>query len=243
MPRLPYLQQLSICWERIEDKNIYPYSIPSISSLKDLKFKTPVTFFVGENGSGKSTLLEAIAVHQGMNGEGGSRNFRFNTHENNISELSEQLWIRTDPRRPTDFYFLRAESFYNVATYAEEIGNFVHSKPYHEQSHGESFMDLVLDRFFGNGLYLLDEPEAALSPQRQLSLMVALNNLVNTNSQFIIATHSPILLAYPGATIYEFSEHGIQEISFKQTQHYQITKAFLDDPDGYIERFLWEKES
>lgn len=189
----------------------YPYSVPAIRHLTELAFETPVTFFVGENGSGKSTLLEGIAVAFGLNPEGGTKHERFSTRATH-SSLFGSLILTKSRDAPTDSYFLRAESFYNVASAvdprdADRYGG----RGLHEQSHGESFLSLVLHRLRGNGLYLFDEPEAALSPARQLALLAAMHRLVGRNSQFIIATHSPILLGYPGATIYHFAERGSPE--------------------------------
>ena len=218
----------------------YPFSVPAVRHLDHLRMPTPVTFFVGENGSGKSTLLEAVAVAAGLNAEGGSRNFRFATRGTH-SELNDYLRLVRAPRRPTDAYFLRAETFYNVASAAEEYGvaeDHGGGRSPHEQSHGESFLALVLHRFRGNGLYLFDEPEAALSPTRQLGLLAAMYQLVASGSQFIIATHSPILLAYPEATIYEFSEAGVRPVKYTDTEHYVVTRAFLGDPSRMLQELF-----
>lgn len=196
-----------------------------------------VTFFVGENGSGKSTLLEALAVRSGFNAEGGSRNFRFDTRASH-SELFRHLVLEKGFRRPSDTYFLRAESFYNVATEIEKldaepgggppIGPAYGSKGLHEQSHGQSFFSLLMNRLHGDGFYLFDEPEAALSPQRQMSALTLIDDLVQRSSQLVIATHSPILLAYPQAAIYEFGEHGIRAVEYTETEHFQVTRDFLN---------------
>lgn len=208
---------------------------------------TPVTFLVGENGSGKSTLLEAIAVSCGFNAEGGTRNFTFSTRATH-SELGEYITV-AKRRYPRDGFFLRAESFYNVATNIDEMDEEPSFSPrlidsyggvsLHSQSHGESFLALVQNRFGGEGLYLLDEPEAALSPTRQLTLLGEMHQLVGRNSQFIIATHSPILMAYPGARIYELSENGIASVEYRETEHYQLTLRFLENPERML-RYLLE---
>ena len=216
------------------DPRDYPYSVPAIRHLTELRFETPVTFFVGENGSGKSTLLEGIAVAFGLNPEGGTKHERFTTHSTH-SDLFGSLILTKSRDAPTDSYFLRAESFYNVASAmdprdADQYGG----RSLHAQSHGESFLSLVLHRLRGNGLYLFDEPEAALSPARQLALLAAMYRLVQRNSQFIIATHSPILLGYPGATIYLFAEENLTRTAYLDTEHYQITKAFLDRPERML---------
>ena len=223
------------------EKESYIWSIPAISYLKQvdsLTFHSPVTFFVGENGTGKSTLLEAIAVSMGFNAEGGSRDFSFSTKETH-SELYE--WITTIKTvSPKDGFFLRAESFYNIASYLDENSELKRygNVSFHEQSHGEAFLSLITNRFEGNGLYLLDEPESALSPLRLMSLLAEIDRLVKEDSQFIIATHSPILLAFPQAEIYECSDSGIRKVMYRETESYQLTKQFLDNPEGMLHYLL-----
>ena len=216
----------------------YPYSVPAIAHLTELTFDAPVTFFVGENGSGKSTLLEGIAAAFGLNPEGGTKHERFTTHSTH-SGLFRSLILTKSRDAPTDSYFLRAESFYNVASAMDprDVDQYG-GRSLHAQSHGESFLSLVLHRLRGNGLYLCDEPEAALSPARQLALLAAMHRLVRRNSQFIIATHSPILLGYPGATIYLFAEKELARIAYLDTEHYQITKAFLERPERMLNELL-----
>ena len=194
--------------EKVASFDQYPFSLPAIKSLQQIDLHAKVTFFVGENGSGKSTLLEAIAVALGFNAEGGSKNFRFGTRRSH-SVLNEYLRIVKGVKRPRDGFFLRAESFFNVATEIEKLDaepsfgppviDSYGGRSLHEQSHGESFLALMLERFGGRGLYILDEPEAALSPQRQLAVLSRIHDLVLDDSQFIVATHSPILMAYPDA--------------------------------------------
>ena len=223
----------------------YLHHLPIIRHLSDVKhidFTSNVTFFVGENGTGKSTLLEAIAVACGFNAEGGSRNFNFSTKATH-SELHKHIRVSRSARAK-DGFFLRAESLYNVASNIDAMDEEDSFDPpviggyggvsLHEQSHGESFLSIVQNRFFGNGLYILDEPEAALSPMRQLTLMAQMRELVHQNSQFIIATHSPILMAFPEAEILEFSESGIRRAEYRQTEHFQITKGFLDNPERML---------
>ena len=213
---------------------------------RELRFDRPVTFLVGENGSGKSTLLEAIAVACGFNPEGGTRNFRFATRETH-SELGEYLTpVRKGYHR--DGFFLRAESFYNVASNIDEMdeGGGLGARvidsyggvSLHRQSHGESFLALVKNRFGGEGLYLLDEPEAALSPSRLLTLLCEVHRLVEHDSQLIIATHSPILMTYPDARLYQLGEEGIQTVDYQETEHYQLTKRFLDEPERMLHYLL-----
>lgn len=222
----------------------YILKIPVVEKLlqkKELKFNKPVTFIVGENGTGKSTLLEAIAVCAGFNAEGGSKNFSFST-KSTESALHQYLKL-SKKRHERDGFFLRAESFYNVATQVDELALNLEGyggKSLHHQSHGESFMALVQKRFRGKGLYILDEPEAALSPLRQMTLLAELNSLVKNDSQFIIATHSPILLAYPNADIFEITMDDIQITEYKKTEHYNLTKQFLDNPEKML-KYLFEE--
>ncbi|MGC4013180.1 MAG: AAA family ATPase [Luteolibacter sp.] len=217
-----------------EARGAYPFDLPAIRHLDALDFDQAVTFLVGENGTGKSTLLEAIAVKWGFNAEGGSRNYRFASRESH-SELHASLILARGVRKADDGFFLRAESFYNVATEAERLGA---HHGLHEQSHGESFMTILTERFFGNGLYLLDEPEAALSPSRQMSMLARMHELVKEGSQFVIATHSPILMAYPGAVLLQFSEDGIQQVRYEDTEHYQLTRRFLENPGRMLRELL-----
>lgn len=223
------------------DPDHYPFNIPAVRHLEkmgSLTLEKPVTFFVGENGTGKSTLIEAIAVAMGFNGEGGSRDFFFSTQDTH-SELCDYLTIGKSVW-PKDGFFLRAESFYNTASYLEQNSTMARygGVSFHEQSHGESFLALAMNRFEGNGLYILDEPESALSPQRLMSLLVVIDELVKNNSQFIIATHSPILMAYPDADILEFSEQGIHKVGYRETEHYKITKQFIDMPERMVKYLL-----
>ena len=209
----------------------YRTSLPALRGVDRIAFKTPVTFFVGENGSGKSTLVEAIAVAAGFNEEGGSKNFQFETVRKVDLDDSSPLFVRLTrgPRRESDGYFLRAESFFNVATEIDRLGvtRGYGGTSLHAQSHGEAFMSLLLHRLMGDGLYVLDEPEAALSPTRQLAMLARMHDLVKAGSQFIIATHSPILMAYPGATIL-LLEDGIREVRYEDTEHYVVTRDFLN---------------
>lgn len=208
----------------------YRLSIPAIRNAGTIEFKTPVTFFVGENGTGKSTLVEAIAVAAGFNEEGGSKNFQFETVRKVDLDDDTPNFVRLtrSPRRNSDGYFLRAESFFNVATEIDRLGvtRGYGGASLHAQSHGEAFMSLLLNRFMGDGLYILDEPEAALSPMRQLSMLVRIHDLVRAGSQFIIATHSPVLMAYPGATILLLDD-AIREVEYEETEHYTVMRQFF----------------
>ena len=224
----------------IGDLEAYPFSIPAIRQLDELRLDPHVTLFAGENGSGKSTLVEAIAVAAGFNAEGGSRNVTVSTRPSH-SVLHQHLRLVRGARRPRTGYFLRAESFFNVATYLEEIPESVawYGGRLHEKSHGESFISLVTNRFGPNGLYILDEPEAALSLRGNLALIRRMHDLVADGSQFIVSTHSPILLGYPGATIYVLSDAGIVETRYEDTEVVELTRSFLDDRDQFL-RHLFE---
>lgn len=215
--------------------------IRSLYGMDCLEFKKSVTFLVGENGTGKSTLLEGLAVAMGFNAEGGSRDFRFSTRDTH-SDLYEYLTL-IRKQLPEDGFFLRAESFYNTATYLEDNSslNRYGGVSFHDQSHGEAFLALVTNRFEGHGLYLLDEPEAALSPQRLMELVIAIHQLVKQDSQFIISTHSPILMAYPNAEIFQMSEDGIRRTNYRETEHYKLTKQFLDMPERMMQYLLEEE--
>ncbi len=239
-----------ILFDNSLDKNSYLNNLPVIKYLSDskkLSFASNVIFFVGENGTGKSTLLEAIAVAYGFNAEGGSVNFNFSTNETH-SELHSHLTL-AKTGFAKDGFFLRAESLYNVATNIDDMDKEPSFDPrviesyggvsLHKQSHGESFLNIVKNRFFGKGLYILDEPEAALSPMRLLTLMVEIKRLTDDNSQFIIATHSPMLMAFPNAEIFEFSENGIKKANYQDTEHYTVTKNFLLNPERML-KYLFE---
>jgi predicted ATPase len=247
---VPRLQQLTLLRDRVQDWHAYPFSVPVIRSLTEIQFRTPVCFLVGENGSGKSTLLEAIAEHVGFNREGGGRNFQRETTDSirSASPLSRALRLSWS-KKLTHGFFLRAESFFNMATYLDELqkedGMALASyggKSLHEQSHGQSFLALFENRFSRQGFYLLDEPEAALSPQRQLSFLLLLRNLVRENSdiQFIIATHSPLILAYPGSQILSFDGESVAEIRYEETAPYSIVRGFLENPENYLRHLFAE---
>ena len=242
------LKNVSLLEERVTDRTAYPLSIPSIASLKNLEITSRICFFVGENGTGKSTLLEAIAAHYGFGLEGGNRNFSPKTTASvtSIEPLVKALRLSFTHRTGKGFY-LRAESFFNVATHVDAVGasNSYGGKSLHDQSHGESFLSLLENRFSRSGFYLMDEPEAALSPQRQLSFLVLLHDLLSDNDdiQFLIATHSPILLAYPGAQILSFDGGAIHPIDYRESQPYQLLNRFLAAPERYMNALFTEPPS
>lgn len=238
-----FIRGIRINWEKLDEFS-YIRNIASIKNLHELEFCNSVTFFVGENGSGKSTLLEAIAVAYGFNPEGGTKNYSFSTYDSH-SDLSEAMTIVKGCRRAEGGYFLRAESFYNVATKEEEYsksggGDFYVPQKFHKRSHGESFLQLANHYFRANGVYLLDEPEAALSPKKQLNLMAKMHEVVKEGAQFIIASHSPILLGFPDAEILTFDEGTIHPCQYEETEQYQITKAFLWNRENVLEALFEE---
>jgi predicted ATPase len=245
-----FLLAATVLRDKIEALDAYPFSIPAIGALREIRFEQPVTFFIGENGSGKSTLLEAIAVRWGLNPEGGSRNFNFATRASH-STLKDYLRLGRSPRRVRDAFFLRAESYFNVATQIERLDaepggppiiNSYGGRSLHEQSHGESFFALFMNRFGADGLYILDEPEAALSPSRQLAFLTRLHQLVLAGSQFLIATHSPILMAYPDAAIYQMDSGAPSVVPYRETEHYRVTRNFLTRTGQMLDILLNEAD-
>ncbi len=232
-----FIRSLVLKRDEIESFDVYPFSIPAIRRMDELALDSAVTLFAGENGSGKSTLVEAIAVAAGFNPEGGSRSVTVSTRVSH-SVLHKYVRLVRSTRRPRTGFFLRAESFFNVATYIEELRDPAITNAYggalHEKSHGESFISLVTNRFGPNGLYILDEPEAALSLRGNLALMRRIHDLVAQGSQFIISTHSPILLGYPDAKIFILSENGLAETPYEMTEVVELTRAFLSDRHEFL---------
>lgn len=239
----PFVSSVQLLRERVPSFAEYPFALPAIRDLRALDLHPRVTFFIGENGSGKSTLVEAIAVAFGLNPEGGSRNFAFSTRESH-SPLGSCLRLIKGAQKPRDSFFLRAESLFNLATEIEKLDedptagppiiNAFGGRSLHEQSHGESFFAVFRERFGANAFYILDEPEAALSPTRQLSMLSLMHELVEANTQLVIATHSPLLMAYPDALIYQMNEDGISTIEYRDTEHFRIYRDFLNHPERML---------
>jgi predicted ATPase len=249
------LRKLTLLRDRVEDWIRYPFCVPAIHKLEELSFRSRICFFAGENGTGKSTLLEAIAAHYGFGPEGGNRNFRNDSTESNhsVDPLVKALRLSFDVRTGAGF-FLRAESFFNTASHIDalekepggaSIVGAYGGRSLHTRSHGETFFTLLDFKFRRNGLFLLDEPEAALSPQRQLSFLVLIHDVLKKfkDAQFIISTHSPVLLAYPTAQIFSFDEGKIHEIGYEETGSFQVVHRFLNDREEFIEELFAETPS
>lgn len=240
-----FLKRIKLLRDEIESFKEYPFSIPAISKLDEIHLEKNVTFLVGENGTGKSTLLEAIADKCDFHTAGGGRNNMYEVHASE-SELGNYIRLSWLPKVSNGF-FLRAESFYSFATHLEEVDNTgfrdYGGRSLHKQSHGESFLSLFLNRFQGKSIYLLDEPEAALSPSRQLTFLKIIHDLTTQgDTQFIIATHSPILLGYPNADILSFDDEEISSIDYESTDHFQVTKYFLNNREKLMEELLKEDD-
>lgn len=242
LPGQPHLLSVELLRERVPSFDEFPFTVPVIRNLQKLEFHRKVTYFVGENGTGKSTLLEALAVACDLNAEGGSRNFKFATRETH-TELDRFLRLSRSAILPPDSYFLRAESFYNVATEIErlDVNRYYGGKSLHEQSHSEAFFTLFEKRLRGGGLYLMDEPEAALSPSRQLQFIALLHDYCKQGSQFLIATHSPLIMAYPDAWIYALNADGIRRTEYDDTEHVRVSRAFLSRTRKMLDTLLAEE--
>ena len=234
---MTYLKGIRLSPKEGIDRTRYPFCIPALRDFKELSFDSPVTFFVGENGMGKSTLIEAIAIAMNFNPEGGTLNFNFSTSDSH-SELCNHLITIRGAKRNRDGFFLRAESFYNAISYMDTLGRDIYDsyggKRLHEVSHGEGFMNMFIHRCGGNSFFIFDEPEAALSPFSQIKMLIRMHQLVMEDCQFIISTHSPILMAYPGATIYQLTESGIHQTKYDKTEHYLLMKYFLNNTNQYL---------
>lgn len=230
-----FIRSVELQRDKIPSFSAFPFCLSAVHDLSDLKFHPKVTFIIGENGTGKSTILEAIAIAYGFNPEGGTKNFNFSSMDTH-SNLHNYIRIVKGAKKPKNGFFLRAESFYNLATNIDELDkeeegpkiiDFYGGKSLHQQSHGESFLSLLINKFGEKGIYILDEPEAALSPMRQMTMISRIHELVEQGSQFIIATHSPIIMAYPDALIYEIKEK-FEIVKYEETEHYQVMRNFLN---------------
>lgn len=235
-----FLLHAEIISEKVADWNAYPYNIPAVANLGRLELDPHVTFFVGENGSGKSTLIEAIAIRAGFNPEGGTKNFTSRSRPSE-SSLHDALRLARGAKREQGGFFLRAETMFNISTEAEGYRAYGWDD-LHAKSHGESFLWVINNRFRDRSLFILDEPEAALSPTRQLALLARMHQLIAGGSQFIISTHSPLLLAYPKAKILVLDRDGITPTRYQDTEHYAVTKSFLQDPDAMLKRLFEQAE-
>ena len=243
-----YLRSIELKRDKIESFSKYPFCLSAIKNLTNLEFHPKVTFFVGENGTGKSTILEAIASAYGFNPEGGTKNFNFSSRDTH-SELQEYIRLVKGLVKPKDGFFLRAESFYNFASNVDDLNREIPGllssyggKSLHKQSHGESFFSVFMNRFGGKGLYILDEPEAALSPSRQMAMISRMDDLIKAGSQFIIATHSPIIMAYPDSIIYEIKNE-IKAVKYEETEHYQVMKSFINNTQSMLNILLSRNNS
>lgn len=249
-PDRRYLRRAELLRENIQHPDRYPFNLPAVRELESLDFHERVTYLVGENGVGKSTLLEALAAAWGFNPEGGTLNFNFATAETH-SELHQHVRLIRGTSRPKDGFFFRAESYYNVATTIDELdkerlgGRIIDSyggRSLHEQSHGEAFFATFMHRFGPNGLYILDEPEAALSPVRQLAMLTRIHELARGGGQFIISTHSPLLMSYPHCRLYNLTAGGIRECGVEDTEHYIVTREFLNRREQMLAELLQDDE-
>jgi predicted ATPase len=240
-PRSPFLLGFRLTASAAGD---YTDELPALRPVERIALDPRVTFLVGENGSGKSTLVEALAVALKLNAEGGGRSYQFGfTTRRTHARLHRRLELEWASLPPRNSFFLRAESVFNLATAIENTGSVgemqkVYDRPIHEQSHGESFLDIALNRLAPNGLYLLDEPEAALSVRGQLALMQRMHELLEEDCQFVVATHSPVLVGFPDATILLLEDDGVCAIDYDAVPQVELTRSFLDEPERFLRHLL-----
>jgi predicted ATPase len=237
-----FVREVVLERDEVVDFAKYPFNIPAVAGLERLRLDPRITILVGENGSGKSTLIEAIALAAGFGPEGGTRSLHGTTQASE-SELHRYLRLVRGARREKGGFFLRAESLFNVATRVDALGLGAYGwESLHEKSHGESFLWLIENRFRPNGLYILDEPEAALSPQRQLSALVVMRRLIEAGCQFVMATHSAILMAYPGALIYRLDGAGMAPVAYEETEHFTVTRGFLLNRESFLKELMRDED-
>ncbi|RXF69571.1 AAA family ATPase [Hansschlegelia zhihuaiae] len=241
------LLSLRIDWSRVEDRETYPFNLPAIAGIDEIDLDAPVVIFVGANGSGKSTLMEAIAAQLGCNPEGGSPNFRFDT-AGTLSALHSVMRLARRIPRNTDRYFYRADAYHVFATemrrldsepsFGPPIKTYYGGQDLHEMSHGQAVMKLLRHRFRGGGIYLMDEPEAALAPETQLEVIARIAQLCGEGARFVLATHSPLLMALPDALIYELDETGVSRRAYQELNHVRLYRRFLGDPASVVARLV-----
>lgn len=234
-----YITSVTIDWHEVCDSGVYPFNVPAISNTTRLDFAQPLTLFCGENGTGKSTLLEAISIAWGLNPEGGSKNYRFSVQDTH-SELYRYITLQRAIYKPKDSFFVRSDTMFNLISEMDELGDdgrYYGGRSLHRRSHGEGILTLVSQRFRGSGFYVLDEPETGLSQSGQMALLGEILRLANGGAQFIIATHSPILLAAPQACIYQFDE-GVSQVGVEETLEWIMLERFFRDPEGAMSAFL-----
>ncbi len=234
-----FINSVKICWNEVPDGDSYPFNIPAIASMDTLSFEKPVTLFCGENGRGKSTLLEGISIALGLNPEGGSRNYTFSVKATH-SALHDYLSLRKSLCKPKDSFFVRSDTLFNLITETDNLDDdkrYYGGRSLHQRSHGESILALISHRFGGEGLYILDEPETGLSQSAQIALVCEITRLANLGSQFIIATHSPILLCLSDAAVFEFDDE-VHPVDPGESLELIVLRRFLDNPDKVIAEFM-----
>ncbi len=240
----PFLRRISLIPERVSDKTRYPFNLPWLGDDFQIEFEEPVTIIVGENGTGKSTLIEAIAALAGYDEAGGGKGYRPVDHADALDKSGAALgdalrggWLP----KVTDGWFFRAESFFSVARYLDVAARESGGAPpdFLSHSHGEGFLRFFDERVRRQGIYFMDEPESALSPRRQLELLRLLNEIqLSARAQVVMATHSPLLMAVPGAALIEVSRGGFRPVDLNETAHFRLYQAFCDDPEGFVRSAL-----
>ena len=242
----PYLRRVWLDPARIPDRDVYPFVLPLLRDDFEMSFDKAITIIVGENGTGKSTLLEGIAVMAGYDDAGCGKGYMPVDHSRAVEEMGGSLatalrasWLP----RITNGWFFRAESFFSVARYLDEAAKDVKKLPpdFLSHSHGEGFLRFFNERCQKQGIFIFDEPESALSPARQIELLKLLHRMeVSGHCQVIMATHAPMLMAYPNATLLRLTKYGLEPVSLRDTDHYKVMREFCDDPRGFVEAAIEE---